>query len=65
MEQQVTPTFYGERCLGQVRWVNVVGYGKPMLQQAWEVVKMDDNGQPYQAQTEWRDVPFADDLRLT
>jgi hypothetical protein len=60
MEHLMPSNVWTERCLGQVRWVNVVGYGAPTLQQAWEIIRMDDRNEPYQAHTEWRDVPSVD-----
>lgn len=55
----MTNQAWTERCLSELRWVNVIGYGKPVLQQAWEVVSMYD-GHPLNVRKEWRDVPTVD-----
>lgn len=48
-----------ERPAGQVRWVNIIGYGKPTLQQAWEVITYT-TGKATSMDIEWRDVPTVD-----
>ena len=48
-----------EECSGQMRWLNVVGYDRPTLQQQWKVTTYKD-GKPWSLDFEWRDVPYTD-----